>query len=251
VADWDRAQRRYGLKRAVVIARDNDTRDTLNHRARELRAAAGDLGSDALTVADRDFRTGDRIIARRNDRVRGVDNGTLGTIVAINRDRLSLTIETDGGELRPLDVAYVADHLEHAYALTGHGAQGATVDWAAVVGRPSELTHEWAYTALSRARHNTRIHLISESPRADQERARYAPEPAPPGPDQSLKALAASMRRRGAEPLALTQTAAAATPVRDGRAADGRPMPPPKEPDWRAIARRRQQLGGRSRSMRL
>jgi hypothetical protein len=152
VADWDRAQREYGVNGAVVIARDNATRDTLNAQARQLRPAAGD-----------------------------VDNGTLGTVVAVGLNRLSLTVETDGGELRPLDVAYVDDHLEHAYALTGHGAQGATVDWAAVVGRPSELTREWAYTALSRACDNTRIHLISESPRSDQERARYAPRPPRPG----------------------------------------------------------------------
>jgi hypothetical protein len=148
-------------------------------------------------------------------------------------------------------VAYVADHLEHAYALTGHGAQGVTVDWAAVVGRPSELTREWAYTALSRARDNTRIHLISESPRADQRRAGYAPEPAPAGPEQSLKSLAASMRRNGSEPLALQQAAAVASPVGDSPAADGRPMPPPTEPDWRAFTHRRQQLGGRSRAARL
>jgi hypothetical protein len=219
------------VKCAVVIARDNATRDTLNVQARQLRAAAGDLGPDALTVGDCEFRTGDRVIARRLDRV-------------------SLTVETDGGELRPLDVAYVADHLEHAYALTGHGAQGATVDWAAVVGRPTELTRQWAYTA-SAGRHNTRIHLICEPPRPDQDRARYAPESAPLGAEQSLKSLAASMRRNGSEPLALQQTAAAASPVRDSRAADGRPMPPPKEPDWRAFAHRRQQLGSRSRAVRL
>jgi len=35
--------------------------------------------------------------------------------------------------------------------LTGHGAHGATVEWARVIGRPSEFTREWAYTSLSRA----------------------------------------------------------------------------------------------------
>jgi ATP-dependent exoDNAse (exonuclease V) alpha subunit len=164
VSDWDRAQRRYGAVRTVMIARDNDTRDALNHRARELRAATGDLGSDAMTVGDHEFRTGDRVIARRNDRLRDVDNGTLGTVTGIDPVGLSLTVQTDAGELRPLDIAYVADHLEHAYALTGHGAQGATVDWAAVIGRPPEFSREWGYTALSRARHNTRIHLISARP---------------------------------------------------------------------------------------
>jgi ATP-dependent exoDNAse (exonuclease V) alpha subunit len=83
------------------------------------------------------------------------DIGGLGTVVGIDPGGLGLTVLTDGGKPRVLDVAYVADHLEHAYALTGHGARGTTVDWAAVAGRPSELTREWAYTALSLARHNT------------------------------------------------------------------------------------------------
>jgi hypothetical protein len=227
VADWDRAQREYGVTRAVMIARDNATRDTLNDKARQLRAAAaaGDLGRDALTAGDREFRTSDRVIARRNDRVRDVDNGTLGTVVGIDPRALGLTVLTDGGEPRVLDVAYVADHLEHAYALTGHGAQGATVDWAAVVGRPSELTREWAYTALSRARHNTRIHLISEPPRPDSERADYAPDPTPPRPEESLGSLAASLRRSATEPLALDQTGPLAISAARANASHSTPAP--------------------------
>jgi hypothetical protein len=250
VADWDRAQREYGVTRAVMIARDNATRDRLNDQARQLRTAAGDLGRGALTAGDRGFRTGDRVIARRNDRRQDVDNGTLGTVVRIDPCGLGLTVLTDVGEPRALDVAYVADHLEHAYALTGHGAQGATVDWAVVVGRPSELSREWAYTALSRARHNTRIDLISEPARPDSARADYAPEPTPPRPEESLGLLAASMKRSATEPLALEQTAPVAISTASPNADHHTPAPT-SEPDWRALARRDQRLGGRSRSLRL
>jgi hypothetical protein len=59
-----------------------------------------------------------------------------------------LTVITDAGQRRLLDGCYVAEHLEYAYTLTGHGAHGATVDWAGVVGRSPEFTREWAYTAL-------------------------------------------------------------------------------------------------------
>jgi hypothetical protein len=62
-----------------------------------------------------------------------------------------MAVMTDSGDRRQLDASYPADHLEHAYALTGHGAHGATVEWAGVIGRPSEFTRERAYTSLPRA----------------------------------------------------------------------------------------------------
>jgi hypothetical protein len=61
-------------------------------------------------------------------RPRVVDNGTLGTVRAIDGRTGILTVETDSGETRDLDAPYVSDHLEHAYALTGNGAHGATVE---------------------------------------------------------------------------------------------------------------------------
>ena len=55
---------------------------------------------------------------------------------------------------RELPAAYAA---EHAYALTGHGMQGATVQVAIVLASPRDLTAGWSYTALSRARGDTRL----------------------------------------------------------------------------------------------
>ena len=69
-----------------------------------------------------------------------------------------VVIDTDSGLVRELPAAYVSEHLEHAYSLTGHGMQGGTVEralswWAS----PRDLTAGWSYTALSRARGETRL----------------------------------------------------------------------------------------------
>jgi ATP-dependent exoDNAse (exonuclease V) alpha subunit len=201
--DWDQARREHGIAQAVMIARDNATREILNNCARQLLARDGTLSAEGVMIADQEFRVGDRVIARRNDRHRDIDNGTLAQIVEVDRLTGELTVLTDAGQRRLLDASYVAEHLEHAYALTGHGARGATVEWAGVIGRPSEFTREWAYTALTRARGATRIYAIAEATARQRERERHAP-PEPERPTtEALDAMKSTMRRREAEALAI------------------------------------------------
>jgi hypothetical protein len=132
-----------------------------------------------------------------------------------------MLLQTDAGEPRALDPGYVAEHLQHAYALTAHGAQGATFQWAGIIGRPEEFTREWAYTALSRARRDTTIHLIAEPPQRDREREEYAPPEHPRDVAQAKQALHAAMKRNEAEPLALAN----ASPEQPGPQCDGRTQP--------------------------
>jgi ATP-dependent exoDNAse (exonuclease V) alpha subunit len=215
--EWDKARRAHGLSQAVMIARDNATREILNDGAREILSHDRALADDGVIIADREFRVGDRVIARRNDRHRDIDNGTLGIVGAIDRRTGELTIITDTGQRRRLDASYAAEHLEHAYALTGHGAQGATVEWAAVIGRPSEFTREWAYTALSRARGQTQLHVIAATRPSQRERKRYAPPEPERTATEALQTLVSSMRRREGERLAIEvvepQALAAANPT--------------------------------------
>jgi ATP-dependent exoDNAse (exonuclease V) alpha subunit len=203
LADWNAARSKYGLSDAVMIARDNATRSMLNEQARLLLQEQGAIAARGVSVADHEFAVGDRVIARRNDRYRDVDNGTLGRVESIDEQTGTMTVVTDSDERRLLDASYVADHLEHAYALTGHGAHGATVEWAGVIGRPSEFTREWAYTALSRARARTRVYVVAEATRVQREREQYAPpEPESTSAD-ALEVLARAMTRQEAEALAL------------------------------------------------
>jgi hypothetical protein len=188
-----------------MIVRDNQTRAWLNDEARAWRQARGELG-ERIEAGELEVAVGDRVIARRNDRELDVDNGTRGTVRAVDRDAKAITIETDAGEFRQLPAHYVAEHLEHAYALTGHGSQGATVERAVVVGVPEDFTNEWAYTALSRARDPVQVHLTAE--REDRsDRREIAPSQPARTVEESIEAMGMAMRRREREELAIDQVA--------------------------------------------
>ena len=208
VAAWTAARAGLGAGQVVMVARDNARRERLNHAAREVLGAEGALGDAAVEVAGREFAVGDRVITRRNDRLRDVDNGMRGTIVAVDPGAASIILEADAGGRRELDRGYVEQHLEHAYALTGHGTQGGTLDRTVVVGRPEEFSRNWGYTALSRARDTTEIHVVAER------RAPAGREELAPGEDlertggEARKAMAASLRRTDVEDLAIEQLAA-------------------------------------------
>lgn len=199
---WHHAQLQHGRREAVMIARDNLTRERLNRAARAKLKQDRQLDEPDVIMGGRGYSPGDRVIARRNDRRRDVDNGTLATVITIDPDSGSMLLEADSGEPLALDHEYVARHLEHAYALTAHGAQGGTLQWAGVTGRPDEFTREWAYTALSRARDTTTIHLISQRSARDRDRDDYAPAEPDPEPQETRGRLRHSLPRSETEPLA-------------------------------------------------
>ena len=213
--DWGAAQAERPWGEAVLVARDNATRERLNAGAREWARADGRLG-EAITAGEREFCVGDRIITRRNDRLYDVDNGTRGTVRAVDPEAQELVMESDSGGLHRLPTDYLAAHVEHAYALTGHGMQGGTVEWAGAVGTPEDFTRNWSYTALSRAREPTRLYVAAELPAPARERgaerAEIAPE-APPEPGPALERLARAMRRPDDEPLALERLEADERPA--------------------------------------
>jgi conjugative relaxase-like TrwC/TraI family protein len=203
MAAWRADVDEVGIEEAIMIARDNATRARLNDEARAWRESRGELG-ERIALANFEVAVGDRIIARRNDREHDVDNGTRGTVRAVDRDTLGVTIQTDDVELRELPADYVGEHLEHAYALTGHASQGATVERAQVIGAPEAFTNEWAYTALSRARDPVTVHLTAQ-PTSRSERAEFAPGDRERTPGEAIEAVRAAMRRREREDLALDQ----------------------------------------------
>ncbi len=171
LSEWERTSATVGLPQAVMIARENETRNQLNRMAREVQHGRGALGEER-TYGPIVLAEGDRVICRRNDKKLDVDNGMRGTVRHTDTDRV--VIETDGGQRRELPAKYVAEHVEHAYALTGHGMQGATVESAIVLASPRDLTAGWSYTALSRARGPTRL-LVHDDQLAT-ERVEFAPE---------------------------------------------------------------------------
>ena len=130
--DWWQAAE-HDLAGTVMLAhRRDDVRD-LNDAARTLtaprrptrprRARSSGSASSASATAS---------VCRRNDPTLGVRNGTRATIVELDSCGAHPAHDRRRRSARfPLD--YAADHLEHGYALTGHAAQGATVERAFVL----------------------------------------------------------------------------------------------------------------------
>jgi conjugative relaxase-like TrwC/TraI family protein len=195
LADWWQSGAIDPAGSLMIAYRRSDIRN-LNQAAHALMLRADRLGPDPLLLGEREFRVGDRVVCRQNDPRLGLRNGTRATIVDL--DQTTLTLRTDHGALRPAPVAYAANHLDHGYALTGHAAQGATVERAFVLVEDRGALQEWGYVACSRARRETRLYLAT--PPLDPDlpgRAPYRDRV----PERVVHALTAS----GSEPLAIDQ----------------------------------------------
>lgn len=200
VGDWHRSAL---CDDAVMIApRRVDVAD-LNRLARALRRTSGDLAGPELTVGDASFAVGDIVAVRRNDLRLGVTNGERGCIASVDAEGGRLGVRF-GNAVVTLDHNFLASTtahgepaLTHAYAITGHIAQGATVDRAYVLADDA-LTGEAAYTALSRARASTHVYLTEQ---LDDPSAEFAP-----GENEQCGAIdrfADGLRRSRAQTLAI------------------------------------------------
>jgi exodeoxyribonuclease V alpha subunit len=103
--------------------------------------------------ATRVFRAGDRVMQIRNNYDKGVYNGDMGRITALDTVDQRLTVRIDG-----VDVAYEfseLDELVHAYAVSVHKSQGS--EYRAVVAPVLNqhyvmLQRNLLYTAITRAK---------------------------------------------------------------------------------------------------
>jgi conjugative relaxase-like TrwC/TraI family protein len=231
VSDWyldrSRAQETGGARSSMVAEHHTERRE-LNRRARSLLAGDGTLTGPTLTAAGIEFRVGDEVIARAQDRTlrpaggdrtRFVRNGTRGTVIAVNDDALVVDFVGRGPitvprsflqrEIRP----GIDGGLVHSYCLTSHAAQGETYEAARHLGT-DRSTRPGVYVGLTRGRNDVRLYVLRhqdlEPPIVDDALPRLA-EMAPP-----LDALADQLAAHGVEQLAreIDPTAPAVTELR-------------------------------------
>jgi len=167
---------------ALMIASDTATVTALGERARADRVAAGQVQADGVELRDGTTAgVGDRVVTRRNDRRLAVFSGAdfvknrdLWQVTDRHRDG-SLTVQhaRHAGRVR-LPAAYVAEHVELAYATTGHGAQGLTVDTAHALLAPGD-SREYAYVAATRATSGNHLYVVTAE--ALDVEVDHAPEP--------------------------------------------------------------------------
>lgn len=209
VADWWAASQ-SGADAVMIALRRDDVAD-LNARARAHMRHHDRLGPDALAVGDRRFAVGDQAVCLRNHPALGITNGTHGTITHIDRGTGGLVLTDRAGRDHTLSADYLASTtrrggpvLDHGYALTGHKAQGLTVDRAFVLGS-DQLYREWGYVAMSRGRHANRLYLVNAHDNDADLAVAHADERKPPPLDAAARALA-----RTAGQTSATDAAAAA-----------------------------------------
>jgi hypothetical protein len=159
---------------ALMVAYHRDSVETLNRAARAVWGRLGRLsGPEVEAPGGRRFRAGDRVVTLS----RGPDGAWVtsqrAVVTAVDTQARTLTALTpEGTELRMGPEHIGADKLGHAYAVTAHRSQGATVDVTHALedGGGREL----AYVAMSRARHESHVHVVAPDAGHAAERLSWA-----------------------------------------------------------------------------
>lgn len=155
-----------------VLVGLNRTRRAYNRRLRELLGRAGDLPE-----------AGDKLVCLKNDRKKGLLNGSLWTVQTagtVRRKKIRMTVvpEEDSAH-KPLRIGVLpefftseeeipyslrreSDEFDYGYALTVHKAQGS--QWDKIVlfdesGAFREYRDRWLYTGITRAAESLTIVL--------------------------------------------------------------------------------------------
>jgi conjugative relaxase-like TrwC/TraI family protein len=179
LTDWQQAfQQGHDV---VILAHRREDVGRFNLACQQLRTEAGELDQHAwLQVADRSFAVGDRVVCGKNALKRlGVANGTRGTVVAIDHEARSLTVQVGDnadakgrgaaeGQTVTLPASYLDGkgrpgaprRVDLAYATTGHKSQGLT-KWTSLPFVSGREDAQWLYVVLSRAKHLTRIYTVT------------------------------------------------------------------------------------------
>jgi exodeoxyribonuclease V alpha subunit len=124
--------------------------DRLNERLQE------ELNPDGEPALHGRFRVGDRLIQTRNSHELELMNGSIVFLRADNRERKTITVDTDDGGSRVIPYRD-ADDLRLAYAISVHKAQGCEVPVVVAVCHRSHsrmLNRPLLYTAITRARNS-------------------------------------------------------------------------------------------------
>lgn len=203
VDDWADAVAGGGLD--PMIAGPNRVRRELNRRARITMTTSGRLTGPAVTTADGvEVQAGDWIVTRRNEprlRSKGggwVKNGSAGTVVGVDPTQRTVTVafHRDGRITLPAAYLNVPGQVEHGYARTTYGVQGATLD-RALYFAGDEASFEEGYVAFSRGRLETRLYLVDGTALADDDTSSRAHA----GRSTGLDTVASALGRERANAL--------------------------------------------------
>lgn len=203
--------------RPVLMAGTNETVTRLNWTVRQRLAHGNHLPLDNVcaTSGGRELVVGDRVVLRRNQKVRQPDgafvrvrNSDTGTVIAGDAGGGVVVRRNIDGVTLHLDQAYLASGwVDYGYAVTAHRAQGGTWDTAIAVGVDG-LYREAAYVQMSRGREaNLMVIPAAQMAEIDAELARHDRGIPLPGeePPETYEDLVERIERSRAKLMALTR----------------------------------------------
>lgn len=147
---------RTGFEKKALFARSRSDVKDLNELVRERRKDAGEIKNGVIVETDkgkREFSAGDRILFTKNEYHNlDVRNGDVGTVLSVSESSITVTLDSKSGENREITFKTADyDKIDHAYALTLHKGQGATVEKAYGV-LDEQWDRETTYVFFSRAK---------------------------------------------------------------------------------------------------
>lgn len=158
----------------LIINRDSEIRGNVSGDIVRMKLKeTGELGGREFKVSvrgrhgsrmQREFCEGERIYFTKNNRALGVQNGALGQIDSITKDKIGgyfIKATLDNGHKVTFNTRDY-DRFDYGYAVTIHKSQGATVDRTYVVATYN-MDREAAYVAMTRHREASNLYGAQES----------------------------------------------------------------------------------------
>lgn len=114
-----------------------------------------DFGNGTITVENKSFAKGDRLLFMRNDNGLNVRNGSLGDVVEITKRKIKVLLDDSGG--RTVSFApKLYPFIDNGWATNIHKAQGVTLDHVKKLGSFEEYRN-LAYVGMTRHRHSIQV----------------------------------------------------------------------------------------------
>lgn len=171
IEDWQRVYQNDPQKSLLMMSYSNrDVRD-LNDKTRTYLKGSGVLGKEDVTYTitrevdddfgrraklkeERNFSKGDRIVFTNNKWGLGVTNGSLGTILSLDKNKIEVNLDT--GKTLTFS-PHRFSFFDQGWAVTIHKSQGTTVDKSFLLAS-HEMNQNLTYVAMTRHREGVQVY---------------------------------------------------------------------------------------------
>jgi ATP-dependent exoDNAse (exonuclease V) alpha subunit len=175
IEDWRQAYQMDSHKSLLMMAYSNRDVWDLNAQARSLLQASGVIEKKEMTytivreVEDdfgrrksfketRSFSKGDRLVFTRNKQDLGVKNGSIGTILSLESNRLEVEVDSVQGQGHKVVFSpQMFPFFDQGWAVTIHKSQGTTVDKSFLLAS-HEMNQNLTYVAMTRHREDVYVY---------------------------------------------------------------------------------------------